>query len=617
MDFDRPPVPRALSDEELQEVLEKAKAEGGGVLAAMQILEAQAQLRETDKSELRAWETHRAQHSDLSAEPSFSPDVVTSEPVVLASEEEEATVLDELAIPPEVQAHVFHAPKIEAPEAEVPGVQAPVAQVPAVEVVVQTKRDARDPSSSQFWVWLTISGSLLPLGIALWLRSLGLTFVQSFTAAALGMLTSAGIVAVGAIAGKRSSLPTLVLSRAAFGVYGNLAPAFILVVSRLFWALVLVILGYLLVAQSLTSTSGVLAAAVPVSPIAIGILVCVVVASVILAAFGGRRLMWAQRISGILGVLAAISVVLFRLGANGVATTSTQEGSWLRALGASVVIFAVFGLAWSSASADYASGLPVRSRGLKLAGWAILAMGIVPIALTWMALIAFGDLTDSDFAGSFSAVVAGSDFGLLTIVVQVSLFCTLLTVLAMSLRSSSMSFESVQLKLNPAIASPVIAGLAVLLTVFGLARLGSAGFWLNLHEYALFLGVPVAAWSGIFVSDVLIRRIAYHEVSLSRGYGFYKSVNLTNLLGWIAAVFLGWGLIKSNLFELQWLGYLSGYASNSIFWAVSNFGIVIAFAVGLLLPVAGGIPRIKKQEAEVLQIEARRNDLRDVLGLVD
>jgi uncharacterized membrane protein len=94
-------------------------------------------------------------------------------------------------------------------------------------------------------------------------------------------------------------------------------------------------------------------------------------------------------------------------------------------------------------------------------------------------------------------------------------------------------------------------------------------------------------------------------------------VNLTNLLGWIAAVFLGWGLIKSNLFELQWLGYLSGYASNSIFWAVSNFGIVIAFAVGLLLPVAVGIPRIKKQEAEVLQIEARRNDLRDVLGLVD
>jgi purine-cytosine permease-like protein len=585
MDFDRPPVPRALSDDELQEVLEKAKADGGGVLAAIQILEAQAQLRETDKSELRAWQAQQQ----------------------VPSEEEEATILDELTRVAEV--HTL--------EVSVPEVQLPEVSVPEVEVVVQTKRDARDPSSSQFWVWLTISGSLLPLGIALWLRSLGLTFVQSFTAAALGMLTSAGIVAVGAIAGKRSSLPTLVLSRAAFGVYGNLAPAFILVISRLFWALVLVILGYLLIAQSLTSTSGVLAAAVPVSPIAIGILVLVVAASVVLAAFGGRRLVWAQRISGVLGALAAISVVASRLGTHGLATTSSQEGSWLRALGASVVVFSVFGLAWSSASSDYASGLPVRTRGFKVAGWAMLGMGVVPVALTWLALIAFGDLTSSDFAGSFSAVVTGNDFGFLTVVIQLSLFCTLLTVLAMSLRSSSMSFESLQLKFKPAIASPVIAGLAVLLAIFGLAHLGSAGFWMNLHEYALFLGVPVAAWSGVFVSDVLIRRIAYHEVSLSRSYGFYKSVNATNVAGWFIAVFLGWGLMKSDLVELQWLGYLSGYASNSLFWAVSNFGIVIAFALGLLLPVAGGIPRIKKQEAEVLQIEARRNDLKDVLGLVD
>jgi hypothetical protein len=378
-----------------------------------------------------------------------------------------------------------------------------------------------------------------------------------------------------------------------------------------------VILGYLLIAQGLTSTSGVSASAVPVSPVAIGILVFVVTASVILAALGGKRLVWAQRISGVVGFLTAISVVALKLSAHGVATTSIQDGSWLRALGASVVIFALFGLAWSSASADYASGLPVRTRGLKVAAWAILAMGVVPIALPWLALVAFGDLSDSDFAGSFNTVVAGSANVYLGFLIQVSLLFTLITVLAMSLRSSSMSFESIQLKLNPAIASPIISLLAILLAIVSLASLGSAGFWLKLHEYALFIGVPVAGWSGIFVSDVLIRRIAYHEVSLSRGYGFYKSVNSTNLVGWSVAVFVGWGLLKSNLFELQWLGYLSGYASNSIFWAVSNFGIVISFALGLLLPVAGGIPRIKRQEAEVLQIEARRNDLKDVLGLVD
>nr|MBP7818848.1 hypothetical protein [Rhodoluna sp.] len=69
-----PPTPRALSDAELQEVLDRAKAEGGGVLAAMQILEAQAQLRETDKSEFRAWQSQQQE---------------------FGSEEEIATVLDE------------------------------------------------------------------------------------------------------------------------------------------------------------------------------------------------------------------------------------------------------------------------------------------------------------------------------------------------------------------------------------------------------------------------------------------------------------------------------------------------------------------------------------------
>jgi hypothetical protein len=155
------------------------------------------------------------------------------------------------------------------------------------------------------------------------------------------------------------------------------------------------------------------------------------------------------------------------------------------------------------------------------------------------------------------------------------------------------------------------------LAVFGFSHLGANGFWFNLQGYALFLAVPVAAWSGIFVSDVLVRRIAYHEVSLSRSYGFYKAVNLANTLGWVAAVGLGWGLLKSELIEFRWLGYIADSTANSQFWAQSNFGVVIAFATGLLLPVAAGIPRIKRQEKEVLAIEARRNDLKDVLGLVD
>jgi purine-cytosine permease-like protein len=573
-----PPTPRALSNAELQEVLDRAKAEGGGTLAAIQILEAQAQLRETDKSELRAWQ---------SQQPILPDDLVAieQEASVIATDSDAVSEETKLANP--------------------------------VEVVVQTKRFAKDPSSSQFWVWLSISGSLLPFGVALWLRSLGLTFEQSLTAVLLGIFASAGVVAVGAIAGKRSSLPTIVLSRAAFGVFGNLGPALILVLSRLFWALVLVTLGYLLIAQNLTSKTSMSGGSEPISWGAILVLVVVVSGSAVLSSLGGKFLIWAQLLSGVLGIVTAIVIATVKIFGSGVAMEVVQTGSWLRALGAAVVIFAIFGLAWSSASSDYASGLPVNVRGWKVAGWALLSMGAIPAALATLALLAFGNLADSDFATSYNGLAAGTSSTTLAVVVQISLILTLVTTIAMSLRSSSMSFESVQLKFKASIATPVIAVAAVAMAVIGISYLGAGGFWFNLKGYALFLAVPVAAWSGIFVSDVLIRRIAYHEVSLSRSYGFYKAVNISNTSGWLLAVALGWGLLKSDLVEFEWLGYLADLTANAEFWAQSNFGVVIAFAIGLLLPVAVGIPRIKRQEQEVLAIEARRNDLRDVLGLVD
>jgi hypothetical protein len=75
--------------------------------------------------------------------------------------------------------------------------------------------------------------------------------------------------------------------------------------------------------------------------------------------------------------------------------------------------------------------------------------------------------------------------------------------------------------------------------------------------------------------------------------------------------------VRSELVEFSWTGYLSDYFVNSDFWQLSSAGVIIALAIGLLLPVIFGIPRIKHQETEVLAIEARRDDLKDIFGLVE
>lgn len=173
------------------------------------------------------------------------------------------------------------------------------------------------------------------------------------------------------------------------------------------------------------------------------------------------------------------------------------------------------------------------------------------------------------------------------------------------------------IKVRPVIMQPLLGVLAILAGVLAGVHLGSKGFWLNFTGYALTLAIPVGAWAGVFVSDVLIRRIAYHEVSLTRSYGFYKRFNWINLSGWLLAVIVGFGLIKAAPKEFFWQGYLIDFTANPEFWRVSSFAVVIAFAIGLLLPVALGIPRIKTQENEVLAIESRRNDLKDFFGFAE
>ena len=45
-------------------------------------------------------------------------------------------------------------------------------------------------------------------------------------------------------------------------------------------------------------------------------------------------------------------------------------------------------------------------------------------------------------------------------------------------------------------------------------------------ELVLLAAVVAAAWSGIFISDALVRTRGYHEVSLTREYGFYGRFNV-------------------------------------------------------------------------------------------
>ena len=485
------------------------------------------------------------------------------------------------------------------------------------------KASRRSRSSSQFWAWLGITGSVLPIALAWYANSLGISFSQGVVAIALGTFSSAIVVAVGALAGKRSGLPTLMLSRAAFGVHANGVVATVLALLRVVWtvaifAIVVSLGSEFFKVESLTTVTETNTIYLGVSAIAIAAI------AVTLAILGGRVLYRSQQVAGILGVAVVVTMVVATAGLISINDLLAQpSSSWLNVFGLAVLTFSVFGLAWTSTGADFARKLTATTRGASVIGWGLLSLGLIPALIGGYGLALMGSLPrlakpgesaqaalPTMFEDLSNALAPWAGYTLIT-----SALITLIVVLAMSLYSSNLGLHSIGAKTHPGYAQPILGLLSLTGACFAVVYI--TDLWGVIAGYAMIAAVPLAAWSGIFITDVLIRRIAYHEISLSRGYGFYKSVNLVNIIGWAISTAIGLGLIYSDQPGFAWTGYLADLMVNSEFWAATSFGIIIAFSVSCLLPVLFGIPKIKRQESEVLAIESRRDDLKDVLGLAD
>src|SRR6266571_6068168 len=96
-----------------------------------------------------------------------------------------------------------------------------------------------------FWPWFAANVSVLGLSYGAFLLAFGISFWQALVIGLAGIIISFLLCGFIAIAGKRGSAPTMVLSRAAFGVRGNKLPAVISWLLTVGWETVLIILATL------------------------------------------------------------------------------------------------------------------------------------------------------------------------------------------------------------------------------------------------------------------------------------------------------------------------------------------------------------------------------------
>ncbi len=119
--------------------------------------------------------------------------------------------------------------------------------------------------------------------------------------------------------------------------------------------------------------------------------------------------------------------------------------------------------------------------------------------------------------------------------------------------------------------------------------------------FLITLGVPIAAWCGVMLADIALRRRDYAERELFTPAGRYGDVRWLPVLVVIVSTGIGWGLVtNSSASWLTWQGYLLGplgLGGKTGAWAFANLGVLVALAIGFVVTLVFSRAAVRAEEA--------------------
>ena len=454
--------------------------------------------------------------------------------------------------------------------------------------------ERRGKASDLFWPWAGANVSLLALSYGAFFLGFGISFWQATIAAVIGTMGSFALVGVSSLAGKRSSAPTMTLSRAAFGVKGNLLPGLLSYFVFVGWETVLVSLATL-------ATGTVLERATSLDRNIALVLGFLIAAS--LTIFGGVLghpvIMKLQRwITGITVVATVTYIGLTLDEVNWDSVFAIKAGSTAGLIGAIIFAITGIGLGWVNSAADYSRYLPRSVSSKSVFGWTVLGASIVPIVL-----VIYGSAL-SGSSKELSDAIAMDPIGALTQLLPTWFLIpfALVAILGLvggailDLYSSGLTLISIGVKVK----RPVAAAIDGIIMLFGTIYIVwfATDFFAPFQGFLITLGVPVAVWSSIFVADVVLRKRDYVEAELFSETGRYGRVNPVAIALVAIGSIIGWGFVTNTFASwLSWQGYFMGaIGGKEGQWAYANVGVIFALLIGFFGYLLLGRKRIQKQE---------------------
>jgi purine-cytosine permease-like protein len=460
-------------------------------------------------------------------------------------------------------------------------------------VIAESERSGK--ARSLFWPWAGANVSLLALSYGAFFLGFGISFRQATAAAFIGTIGSFLLVGISSLAGKRSNAPTMVLSRASFGVKGSVLPGALSYLIFVGWETVLVSLATLATGTVFSRIGGVdnnLA------------LILGFILAVSLTVFGGvlgfTVIMKLQKLLTMTTIVMTLVYVLLTVdNINWSVINAIPDGSLQSFIGA--VIFGVtgIGLGWVNAAADYSRYLPRSVSSKAVVGWTVLGASIVPIVLVIYGAALSGSSKELSEAISMDPIGALTAMLPTWYLIPFALVAILGLVggAILDLYSSGLALVSigVPIKRHQAAIIDSVIMLAGTIYIVWVAD----NFFYPFQGFLITLGVPVAVWSAIFVADVVMRKKAYSEKDLLDSNGLYGSVNKGSITLMGVGSIIGWGFVTNTFAPwLEWQGYLLRFIGGKDgAWAYSNIGVIFALLIGFFGHIVLSARKIRAQES--------------------
>ncbi len=483
-----------------------------------------------------------------------------------------------------------------------------------IEIIDEAERTATP--RDLFWPWFAANVSVFGISYAAFVLGFGISFWQGAVVTVLGIIISFVLCGIVAIAGKRGSAPTMILSRASFGVTGQKVPGVISWLTSIGWETFLAILAVLATATIFErlgwggGTGTKIAASL------------VVATMIVLASVAGYHVIMRMQsiLTWVTGVVTIVFVVVAAGEIDWSAVSALPAGSTGSVIGAFVMLMTGFGLGWINIAADWSRYQKRSAPGGAIVFWNAFGGAVAPVLLVLFGLM----LAASD--PKILEGIPGDPIGTLATILPtwflvpflVAVILSLVSGAVLGIYSSGLTLLSLGVRI-PRPAAALVDGLLLTVGTFFVVFVAQ-DFLGPFQSFLITLGVPLAAWAGIFISDLALRRKDYDwgaggADALFDPSGRYGAWDWTSIGTMALASVVGWGLVVNNFATdaawNNWQGYLlsplglgtyvtegegAPYWDGS--WPYSNIGVLLSFAIALVVGYVGRRATVARQESE-------------------